>query len=401
MAKIGDTVRFLNATGGGRITRIEGKIAYVDEDGFETPVLLNEIVVVLPAGHEASAMGPSKMFDQKAFDAGRADATRSVEKSPRASKEPEDSPRAASAPSGEAPETDHGERLNLVLAFEPSNVKNLAASAFEILLVNDSNYTLLFTLARRADGDRGWTLVYGGEVAANEVIDLGRVTHETLGDFERVSFQAVAMKRTRPYGLKPPVGVSRKLDLTKFHKMHCFRPGLYFDTPVLEIPLVSDDRMMSPVEVDSKGLADAMGGREASGRGDADASKAAAELAKKFRVDTRGSRRREERKPESDPTRLLPVIEVDLHIGELMDTVAGMDNKAMLQRQLKEVRDVMEANSRRVGQKIVFIHGKGEGVLRRAVLDLLKKEYPTADLQDASFREYGFGATLVTVGRKA
>lgn len=41
MAKIGDTVRFLNTTGGGKITKIEGKMAYVDEDGFETPVLLN------------------------------------------------------------------------------------------------------------------------------------------------------------------------------------------------------------------------------------------------------------------------------------------------------------------------------------------------------------------------
>ena len=39
MAKIGDTVRFLNTTGGGKITKIEGRIAYVEEDGFETPVL--------------------------------------------------------------------------------------------------------------------------------------------------------------------------------------------------------------------------------------------------------------------------------------------------------------------------------------------------------------------------
>ena len=45
----------------------------------------------------------------------------------------------------------------------------------------------------------------------------------------------------------------------------------------------------------------------------------------------------------------------------------------------------------------MFIHGKGEGVLRKAVLDLLKKEWPKAELQDASFREYGFGATLVTI----
>lgn len=47
MAKIGDTVRFPNTTGGGKITKIEGRIAYVEEDGFETPVLLNEVVVVL------------------------------------------------------------------------------------------------------------------------------------------------------------------------------------------------------------------------------------------------------------------------------------------------------------------------------------------------------------------
>lgn len=65
--------------------------------------------------------------------------------------------------------------------------------------------------------------------------------------------------------------------------------------------------------------------------------------------------------------------------------------------QLDAVRKHMKDNSARIGQKIVFIHGKGEGVLRNAVLQLLKKEFPKAELQDASFREYGFGATLVTI----
>ena len=46
MAKIGDRVRFLNSVGGGIIKRIEGNIAYVDDDGFETPTLLRECVVV-------------------------------------------------------------------------------------------------------------------------------------------------------------------------------------------------------------------------------------------------------------------------------------------------------------------------------------------------------------------
>ena len=55
MINIGDTVRFLNATGGGIVTRIKDNLAYVaDSDGFETPVLIKECVVVAapaPANH--------------------------------------------------------------------------------------------------------------------------------------------------------------------------------------------------------------------------------------------------------------------------------------------------------------------------------------------------------------
>ena len=49
MVKVGDRVRYLNAVGGGVVVRIAKDIAYVDEDGFETPVLARECVVVEPA----------------------------------------------------------------------------------------------------------------------------------------------------------------------------------------------------------------------------------------------------------------------------------------------------------------------------------------------------------------
>lgn len=93
----------------------------------------------------------------------------------------------------------------------------------------------------------------------------------------------------------------------------------------------------------------------------------------------------------------MPPIEVDLHIAELTDSVAGLEPKDMLEMQLEEVRRTMKAHSRHIGQKIVFIHGKGEGVLRKEMMKLLKKEYPECDIQDASFREYGFGASLITI----
>ena len=47
MVKVNDIVRFLNDVGGGKVTRIEGKMVYVeDEDGFERPALAREVVVV-------------------------------------------------------------------------------------------------------------------------------------------------------------------------------------------------------------------------------------------------------------------------------------------------------------------------------------------------------------------
>ena len=90
-------------------------------------------------------------------------------------------------------------------------------------------------------------------------------------------------------------------------------------------------------------------------------------------------------------------IEIDLHISELLDNTAGLSNKEMLDCQMKEFRRVMDENQKNKGQKIVFIHGKGEGVLRSELLKELKRVYKNCTYQDASFREYGFGATMVTI----
>ncbi len=380
MAKIGDTVRFLNSVGGGKITKIEGQIAYVDDDGFETPVLLKEVVVVMPAGHEPKAQGPRIIFDQQAFDEGKK-AEEPVKKS---------IVETVVAPEKEMPveETSHGDKMNIALAFEPSDIKHLDKSRFTAILVNDSNYFLNFVFLRRGGEERGWTVVYQGEVAPNEYCDLSVLTHETLPAYEKIAFQCVAFKRDKSFTLQAPVSISRTLDLTKFHKFHCFRPGIYFETAVIEIPLVSDGVASRPLEVNAAEIASAMTGE----RQDKDMAK---ELSKKFRVDAGKSGRQPA--GGDNPRKVLPLIEVDLHIGELTDSLVGMEPKDMLELQLSAVRKHMKANSGRIGQKLVFIHGKGEGVLRKAVLDLLKKEYPKAELQDASFREYGFGATLVTI----
>ena len=168
--------------------------------------------------------------------------------------------------------------------------------------------------------------------------------------------------------------MEHRLDTTKFFKLHCFHDNEYFDKPVIALDIVKNDRPARMMVVDSSDLERAMKEKRAQDRP-----------------------QRQQVKKHDKPQKKGEIIECDLHITELLDTTAGLSNKDMLDVQLDEFRRVMNENKNHKGAKIVFIHGKGEGVLRKALLDELKRKYPNCEAQDASFREYGFGATLITI----
>jgi hypothetical protein len=160
--------------------------------------------------------------------------------------------------------------------------------------------------------------------------------------------------------------VEHRLDTTKFYKLHCFHDNEYFDTPVIALDIVRNDTPARMPVIDSADLERAM--------------------QEKRRAD------RPTRKPvQKHEKEKNGIVECDLHIDELLDTTAGLSNRDMLDR----FRKVMDENIGKPGARVVFIHGKGEGVLRKALLDELRRKYPRCEAQDASFREYGFGATLV------
>ena len=74
-----------------------------------------------------------------------------------------------------------------------------------------------------------------------------------------------------------------------------------------------------------------------------------------------------------------------------------MSNAEILNYQLDVFRKTLEEFKAKKGMKIVFIHGKGEGVLRNALIHELRYRYKSYTYQDASFQEYGYGATQVTI----
>ena len=86
--------------------------------------------------------------------------------------------------------------------------------------------------------------------------------------------------------------------------------------------------------------------------------------------------------------------EVDLHIEHLIENYRNLSNYEIIQIQIRHCKFTIEEAIKNNITKLVIIHGKGEGVLKEEVRQLLKK-YP-AEVQEADYQIYGLGATEVS-----
>ncbi len=346
--KIGDKVRFLNSTGGGIVKGFQGKdIVIIDDDGFDTPVLIRECVVIEPANDTQvrQSVKPQNVVEpsRSAYN-----------------EKPE--------PEIVITETKEGDLITACLAYLPVDEKNLSTTSYECYLVNDSNYFLSYNYMSR--GDKGWISRAVGTIEPNTKVFLEEFDKTDLNDLEKVSVQFIAFKKDKPFSLKNTCSVEIRLDTVKFYKLHSFRENDFFDENAIIYYLMKKDVSERNLTIEPEILAEAM-------------------LEKK----------------QADRPRIQPakkkenssVLEIDLHIDELVDTTAGLEASDIFDYQLTKFREVMDEYKSKRGQKIVFIHGKGEGVLKKSILDELKNKYKNTYIQDASFREYGFGATMVTI----
>ncbi|MFT3752266.1 MAG: DUF2027 domain-containing protein [Paludibacter sp.] len=360
MIKKGDTVRFLNAVGGGVVVRVDEtkRMVYVeDADGFEIPTLERDCVVV-PQVNEKTNF-PLKDFKTKPV----------VETAPNA---PTPTQNAKPETRNEVPvvETPEGETLNALLAFFPIDIKQLQTTAYDCYLVNDSNYFLYYNVINGEN--EVWQSVANGIIEPNMQEELTSITKDQLNAWENLRVQIIPFKQGKSYVPQNVLDVHLKLNAVKFYKLHSFTENDYFDEPCMLVDLISAKEK----EVETRKMAEVTPD----------------EIKQAMFQKVEAGRPRIVKRPQ-----LAEVIEVDLHINELLDTTVGLSNAAMLQCQLDKFEQVLAENKDRKGQKIVFIHGKGEGVLRKEIEKLLKTRYKTYYFQDASFREYGFGATMVTI----
>ena len=388
--KIGDKVRFLSEVGGGVVTGFQGKdvVLVEDADGFDIPMPIRECVVIDTDDYNLKRKpGASSAPEALNTPASKAGSGSAATKASRTGASQTLSGTAA-AGRGERgvlakpempviprqPEMKGGDTLNVCLAYVPVDAKAMMTTAFEAYLVNDSNYYLYYTY-QSAEG-KAWKTRSHGLVEPNTKLFMEEFTKEMLNDMERVAVQLVAFKHGKTAALKPAVGVELRIDTVKFYKLHTFTDSIFFEEPALLYDIVKNDVPATQVYVSAEEIQQA--------------------LMQKKEADKPQSQPIVKRHAASDKKK--GIVEIDLHIDSLLDDTTGMSNAEMLNYQLDKFREVMELYRNKREQKIVFIHGKGDGVLRKAIIDELKRKYSNGcRYQDASFQEYGFGATMVTI----
>lgn len=333
-------MRFLNDVGGGTIARIidARTVVVVDDDGFEIPVPVSEIVVAGQENYREKHNQPV------------------VANTPVAKKTEQ---YAAPPPSDNI----EGDNYELLLAFVP--VTNSAQTDFDMYFINDSPYYCLYTIACRAEGTT-FRLLDRHDLEPEMKKPVARLSQAELNIELSVACLLYKHINYRQYA---PEQISLALNPVKFMRSSSFTENDFFDENAYLIKVASSKILPDlQMNIDPKELEKAM-----------------------------------KQKKDVKPNLPLPAPnaeteEIDLHIEQLTDNIQGLDNGQMLEMQLARFTIAIELGIASNTHKMVFIHGVGNGKLKHEIRCLLDTKYNRqVRYQDASFREYGYGATLVTL----
>jgi len=341
MIKIGDKVKFLSDVGGGVVTRFLNKNMVMVEnyDGFEIPY---PIIQLLNTSDPELNKGSEKQQKQNVT----AEISAKIEI-----------------------EETQGEIINdknspdFYFCFVPADSKNPLAGEIKIYLVNDSNFTVLFRYAHIKI--TGFETVKHGTIQSNSRLLLESIVQNDLSDLPEFGFQLICFQKLENEWFEPIVK-RFKVNPVKFYKETSFHPNQFFKKSALILQI---SRNILTTEMDKLT--------------EADFKKLVQEKEEKPAPEKPAQKRTED------------IVEIDLHINELLDNSAGLSNSQILEIQKEKVESEMKLAIQSGVKKIIFIHGLGQGVLKQEVVTLLKTKFKKYYFQDASFKEYGYGATMV------
>jgi dsDNA-specific endonuclease/ATPase MutS2 len=342
MMKAGDKVRFLNAVGGGVVKSVINKtmVNVEDYDGFEVPTLISELVVV----DDSLSMNAEKRFARI-----------------RANEKKEEQPEIKEQPKAEPKYIAGKDSPDCYLAFVPQNEANPVDGELKVYLVNNSNNFVLYNYSHLKN--KVYRSVESGKMNPNSKRYLESFTRMDLNELPDFQFQLVFFLEESPK-LESPVVKSLRLNPVKFYRQNSYEKTKYFTQNAMVISLLETE-----LETEVEKLTES-------------------EVAKVIQE-------KDEPKVVVKRTVSPELVEIDLHIHELLEDTRGLSNHEMLEVQLGRFRNELETAIGNGTKRIVFIHGIGNGTLKQELRKELSTKYKKYYFQDASFKEYGYGATMV------
>lgn len=348
--KIGDKVRFLNDVGGGRITSVIDKemVNVETNNGFEVPTRISNLIVINTqddydkSGSRPTAVAPPKPAAQQ-------------EKKPVKPEEPWFSDKNQNPAK---------EELQVLFALVPEIPGNPPTGNISMYLINNCNDTLLYRFAQKTKYN--YETVAAGSLSPNSKVYLGSIKPETIADLPVYCFQLLNFRK-RSKLLGPYFQKEVTISPVRFYKQNVFVATKLFKEPVMLFQLNEN-----PLKAEMEKLSEH------------DFQRA---------VETKEPKKKE-REIDLPNTEM---VEIDLHIHELLDNYANLSNAEMVKVQMDKFHAEMAKAVKSDVKKIVFIHGVGNGTLKNELRRELGHKYSKYNFQDASFREYGYGATMVMI----
>jgi len=355
--RVGDKVRFLNDVGGGKVTRIEKNTVYVlGTDGFEVPVLAAEVIVVDQATDTSIKENTVSQVDN-------ADGNRNSGISQGAYiPEPVAFDEINFVEQDDEVDPD-GDLLGLFLGFVPNNQGESTESDQDLYIINDSPYRVFVTISKWQE--LSLKPYYAGFMYPDTKQHIVTLKKNEINNEITLNIQSLFFKN-RGFTPKQPEYFDVRLNPTKFYKKGSFTTNDFFDESAIILAIADTKKEEILKTLTDKAIDQSIKHKDSN-----------IKIVKK------------EAKP--------AIEEIDLHIEELVDNPKGLKPGEILDIQLSRFKVALEGAIIAKSRKIVFIHGVGNGKLKHELRKELEKNYPKLRYQDASFREYGYGATMVFI----
>lgn len=345
--KQGDKVRFLNDVGGGIITRVEDGTVYVETpDGFEIPVSVKDVIHAggfameeseEPVAYKTQAAAPKSV---------------AVKRAPEVMK-----PKPPVNLGDDVP-------VRMFLGFIPENQGPVFNSPIACYLINDSPFFAYYSIGT---WERGIYYHVDAGLIESDTKNLVKVFDQTaLSRVNGLHIQVIWYSAGK-YRRRPPVDQLVDVHLVNFSKESYFRINEFFEEKAVLFSVIGKEEAVFVAEVEvPRAVVDQ--------KSMADASKPDIPKKKEMVSDT---------------------LEIDLHLDELAPGANQFTEQGFLALQMSRFYAALEEAISGKKRKLVVIHGVGQGTLKAQIRRELQEKYPGYQFQDASFREYGFGATLI------